>query len=163
MSRARHLLVLSALLFWLGLVLWGTLSEGSFIQNSGGILREIRDQWKVYQWKIYQMPLPPAILDNYRLLKDITINFLLFVPLGFFVGLLARKYLKRNLVILGLGWALSYSISWGIEFLQRSVALRYSSSRDITWNTLGGIFGIALALYFLGLIRRFPKPEKEVG
>ena len=157
MNRARSILVFLAFLFWLSFVLWGTLSEGNSIHNAGGFIREFRDHWKDY-W----MQLPPAILDNYRILKDIAINFLIFIPLGFFLGLLARRYLKGTLAAIGLGWLISHSISWGIEFLQHSVAGRYPSSRDVTWNTLGGIFGTVLAMCFLGFMRRFLKLEKEV-
>jgi len=157
LTRAGFILVLLAFLFCLSLILWGTLSTGDLFQSPAGMFHEIRDQWRAY-W----IHLPPAILDNYRLLKDITINFSLFVPFGFFMGLLARKYLKRPLAVLGLGLALSFGVSRGIEFLQRSVAFRYTDSRDVTWNTLGGIFGVVLALFFLGLLRRFLKAEKGV-
>ncbi len=90
---------------------------------------------------------------------EFTANILLFVPLGFLLGLaLPRKAWWLALFLLP-------AFSGGIEFVQ-GVALdeRVSTLQDVTANTLGGYIGLLLAMILRAMIhaRDRTKIEREL-
>ncbi len=77
--------------------------------------------------------------------KDMSLNFLGFIPLGFFLGALrsdfGRAGARRNL-LLCIG--LCFMLSLGIELAQAWIPSRSSQMLDLGLNTLGGASGVAL-------------------
>ena len=65
-------------------------------------------------------------------------NLLLFVPLGFFPCLLWKRASLKNVLLL------SFSVSFGIEFIQLFEPNRKTDIDDIILNFLGGIAGYLL-------------------
>lgn len=77
--------------------------------------------------------------------KDMGLNFLGFIPLGFFLGALRSDFeragARRNL-LLCIG--LCFMLSLGIELAQAWIPSRSSQMLDLGLNTLGGASGAAL-------------------
>ncbi len=77
--------------------------------------------------------------------KDVAVNFLGFIPLGFFLGALrsdfGRAGARRNL-LLCIG--LCFMLSLGIELAQAWIPSRSSQMLDLGLNTLGGASGVAV-------------------
>lgn len=90
---------------------------------------------------------------------EFTANILMFVPLGFLLGLaLGRKVWWLTLVLIP-------TFAGGIEFVQ-GIALdeRVSTLQDVAANTIGGYLGLLLALIMRAMIyaRDRTKIEREL-
>ncbi|MBL0713505.1 MAG: VanZ family protein [Desulfosarcina sp.] len=87
--------------------------------------------------------------DNARrrigFVKDVFINFLGFIPLGFFLSALRADFgggtARRNLILCV---GLCFMLSLGIELAQAWIPSRSSQMLDLMLNTLGGAAGVAL-------------------
>ena len=77
--------------------------------------------------------------------KDVVLNFLGFIPLGFFLSALradfGRAAARRNLLLCA---GLCCLLSLGIEITQAWIPSRSSQLLDLVLNTLGGSTGVAL-------------------
>lgn len=82
---------------------------------------------------------------NSDLAIDIVINFLGFIPLGFFLGALwadCGRAADRRSLFLTVGFC--FVLSLGIELAQAWIPSRSSQMLDLMLNTLGGATGFAL-------------------
>ena len=85
--------------------------------------------------------------------RDYLNNLLLFIPLGFVLGLVARRNgWKSNCKII----VFASSISTIIEVLQLGIPGRYPSLNDILFNTGGSILGLVLARWLVRNSRSNP-------
>ena len=86
-------------------------------------------------------------------------NVALFIPVGFCVGIMAGR--RRW----WLGGIVALIISCGMEFAQHAfLPGRFASPWDVVTNTVGGLFGAALALLLLWLAeRRDTQSRRPVG
>ncbi len=77
--------------------------------------------------------------------KDVVLNLLGFVPLGFFLSALradfGRAASRRELLFCA---GLCFALSLGIELAQAWIPSRSSQLLDLLLNTLGGVIGVAL-------------------
>jgi hypothetical protein len=80
--------------------------------------------------------------------SDCVANVLLFIPVGFVLGLAVRRAHRRS--IAGLVLAV-VSISLAIEILQVGFAGRYPSLNDVIFNAIGGTAGLALSRRLVGI------------
>ncbi|MCP5348767.1 MAG: VanZ family protein [Gammaproteobacteria bacterium] len=85
------------------------------------------------------------LADEFRLrwwnLRDISINLLLYMPLGFLVALsLAPARLSRP----GLHWGWGFLLSVGVEVVQAFIG-RFSDATDVVSNGTGYVLGFAIA------------------
>ncbi len=77
--------------------------------------------------------------------KDVAVNFLGFMPLGFFLSALRADFggaaARRNFLLCV---GLCFLLSLGIELAQAWIPSRSSQALDLTLNTLGAAAGVAL-------------------
>lgn len=86
----------------------------------------------------WEQATPRAIVNS------LLMNIILFVPLGFFLYLLMRKFMLTSLLI--------FLMSVFIELLQYLIPIgRISNIDDVILNVTGGIIGVTTALIFLKL------------
>lgn len=83
------------------------------------------------------------------------LNVLLFVPLGFFLPVFGRRYLK-------LGWTVLFGFSFSlvIELLQ-IFTLRATDVNDLITNTVGTLLGWCLGQLFVHLCPGYPLEERS--
>ncbi|BFI99006.1 MULTISPECIES: VanZ family protein [Priestia] len=87
-------------------------------------------------------------------LLNLTANVILFLPLGFFVALIWRKYHSiKKVTILGL------SVTCLIEFIQYFIG-RSSDIDDVLLNTFGTVIGYVVLLIIQYLISKPVKQKK---
>jgi len=70
---------------------------------------------------------------------EVTLNLLLFIPLGVYLGVLARRW---NLAIVAIAIA---ATSLALEVAQFVLAVGSSDVTDLIVNTAGGLVGLAIA------------------
>lgn len=86
------------------------------------------------------------------IVNEVIGNIVLFVPVGFLLPLLWKRFEKIWAVLL-----CCLSISLSIEIIQLSISLRATDVDDLIMNALGGIAG-----YFVyALIRRITKAKTD--
>ena len=88
-------------------------------------------------------------------MKDIAINIVGFIPLGFFFTAWLRK--AKNLdvwFVYGISLFLGIFLSLGIELAQAYLPTRDSSLLDVISNTIGTAVGIVLVQYALTMFRK---------
>jgi hypothetical protein len=78
-------------------------------------------------------------------LRDVFLNILLFIPLGFALGAKLNRR-KRRWHTLAVSWFAGALVSYTIEFLQLYIPLRDSGWEDVVTNSTGSLLGAALAL-----------------
>lgn len=144
MNKGTLGIVLAILFFWIGVILWGTLSPGYPWETPVRLVHGLRTYLLLHMSSV-----PESLKGHYRSLKDVSINFTLYVPLGFLVFLFVQGFFKRPVWACGIALLSSLSLSWLIETSQTSIPLRYSNAHDLFWNTLGGLGGAWGALTFL--------------
>ncbi|WP_186819737.1 VanZ family protein [Priestia megaterium] len=87
-------------------------------------------------------------------LLNLTANVMLFLPLGFFVALIWKKYHSiKKVIILGL------SVTCLIEFIQYFIG-RSSDIDDVLLNTFGTVIGYVVLLIIQYLISKPAKQKK---
>ncbi|MFU7591694.1 VanZ family protein, partial [Priestia sp. RMT2NF4] len=87
-------------------------------------------------------------------LLNLTANVMLFLPLGFFVAFIWRKYHSiKKIIILGL------SVTCLVEFIQYFIG-RSSDIDDVLLNTFGTVIGYVLLLMIQYLISKPAKQKK---
>lgn len=69
---------------------------------------------------------------------EISMNIIVFIPLGFLIGVSYNKVLWQQVLILG------SSVSIGIEFMQFILRRGFSEIDDIIHNTIGCLIGFGL-------------------
>lgn len=81
-----------------------------------------------------------GLTENREMFRSMFMNVILFVPGGFFLGLLFGKsrWLKWGIGLLILG-------SIGIEWLQYACFLGRAEADDVLCNALGGVLGVLCA------------------
>ena len=89
-------------------------------------------------------------LDEAVRLAGVLANVLLFVPVGFIVGLATRRW--------WLGLAIGVAISAGSELVQLALPSRVASVEDVIANSLGAALGAGIALAALAHRRSAPHP-----
>jgi hypothetical protein len=99
---------------------------------------------RILRKEILSLPWNGVRWDN-AFLKDVSLNLLGFIPLGFFLGALradfGRAAARRNLLLcIGLCCMLSLTI----ELAQAWIPSRSSQMLDLVLNTLGGAAGVGL-------------------
>ena len=89
---------------------------------------------------ILSPPVPDAELTK-CFIQDAVINFLGFIPLGFFVAAVFSQFghLQKQAIVLSV--LLCFGLSLGIEILQAWMPSRSSQSLDVILNTLGAMTG----------------------
>jgi glycopeptide antibiotics resistance protein len=86
-------------------------------------------------------------------------NFILFIPLGFLVGIRWRLFDKWSSVLI-----LAGTLSLAIEIIQFGLGGHDSSIDDVLLNTLGAMFGHGLKAIVRHWDRaRFARPSSRVG
>jgi len=87
--------------------------------------------------------------QRWHSIPDLVQNLLLFLPLGF-LGFLATPRLSfYRPALAGLLWVMAgFLLSFLIEAMQTMSVLRIASASDLASNTLGGLFGVALARHY---------------
>lgn len=87
--------------------------------------------------------------QRWHSIPDLVQNLLLFLPLGF-LGFLATPRLSFYRPGLAcLLWAMvGFLLSFFIEAMQTMSVVRIASASDVASNTLGGLFGVALARHY---------------
>lgn len=93
-------------------------------------------------------------------LRDIILNFVIYLPLGLTAFLALRRRASRSFAAL-IAIALGYLLSVSMELLQVYVPGRDPSLLDVLMNTLGAAAGAGFALCFEGGIRRLV--ERRMG
>lgn len=131
-------------LAWVGIVVCAvgvlitTLSPTPVDKGHGGTIE------KVLKW-LYGLGLPRWF--GYEQV-EFTANIVMFVPLGFFVGLL----LPAGMIWLGL--VIVPAVSGAIEFAQSQfLSERFATVLDVLANTLGGWSGLVVAVGVRALVR----------
>jgi len=77
--------------------------------------------------------------------RDVLLNFLGFVPLGFFAAAVARRNKLGLHAAIVAATALGFSLSLGIELVQVELPARVSAATDLVTNLLGTALGAWLA------------------
>ena len=99
---------------------------------------------QILRKEILSLPWEEARWDS-PFWKDVAVNFLGFIPLGFFLSALRTDFggaaSRRNL-LLCIG--LCFTLSLGIELTQAWIPSRSSQLLDLMLNTLGGAIGVTL-------------------
>lgn len=78
---------------------------------------------------------------------DLFLNFLLFVPFGFLLRLLLKKYFSRYSFIIVVTIVAGMFFSISIESLQSYLPTRYTSVMDVLSNTSGTIAGFFIGAF----------------
>jgi len=99
------------------------------------------DRWT---WEIFTQQLT---IHN---LKDIAVNVVFFVPLGFFIALAKSPSQKNSRPTI---WILFGTIFSSIIEILQPLFGRYSDPVDIISNTIGYIFGYLIIMYIINLLR----------
>ena len=86
-------------------------------------------------------------------IKDISVNILLYTPLGLF-GFLSLSQTRRKALAVAAPVATGFALSFGIEILQLFVAGRDASALDVLANTAGSCAGVLCGLLFESSLRR---------
>ena len=91
---------------------------------------------------------PPSLADLSSL-NEVSLNVILFIPLGISIGLLARSRLKAATVVAAI------ALPFAIEAIQLVVVPlgRYCDSADVSDNLIGLVFGLALGTIIGGAVR----------
>jgi glycopeptide antibiotics resistance protein len=88
-------------------------------------------------------------------LKDIAINVIGFIPLGFILTALLGYSMDRNSPsVYGATLFLGFCLSLGIELAQAYFPMRDSSILDVIGNSIGTATGIFITKYAFHVIRR---------
>ena len=113
-----------------------------------------------------------AAWPRYWTVFDLTVNVLVYLPLGFLSTLALQRLPARWLAAL-LAFLLAALLSFCLEVLQTWLPSRVPSNLDLACNALGGAIGAVLALcYGMRLFERFArlqysllvhKPHAELG
>lgn len=119
--------------------------------------------WFVTQWPFQYRPYGASILrrvaridwswwprdgdGNVRLDRDLVLNLLMLVPLGFGFGLWRRSAPPWRVVVDGL--LIGIAISVMLEAAQLVTRYRFTSFADVWRNSLGCMVGSAIALVIL--------------
>lgn len=89
-------------------------------------------------------PQPDGTLAGDRVVKAMTFNALLFVPMGYLLLLWSRSLRKRPWLAVGICTA----VSVGIELLQEWTGLGMADWKDVLSNALGGTVGVLIVKAF---------------
>jgi hypothetical protein len=88
-------------------------------------------------------------------IKDIVINLLGFIPLGFFIGLFFIYLGKSNLFVFLITCLVGFSLSLIIEYFQIYLPTRTSSIYDLVINVSGTFLGVMFAFIFKKMINKY--------
>lgn len=136
-SYARVWVGLVGLLITAGIVGLITLTPNPVDKGFSGTIVKLLD--KLHGWLL------PGWFGYTEL--EFTANIVMFVPLGFFIGLLFTRRTQW------LGLLALPAISAGIEWVQwEFLAERYSTLSDVLANSLGGWIGLGIAALFRAAI-----------
>jgi VanZ family protein len=123
--------------------------SGESAESSGasGPALRVPLEFRRLRMPVLQWPnLRERSVDSYG--SDALVNFIGFVPLGFFLVLVMRRRGRPAGRSAALGIvAFGFTLSLAIELLQVQLPERVSSLTDLLWNTLGTAFGVWLAIY----------------
>jgi VanZ family protein len=97
---------------------------------------------------------------NRYMLRDVTLNIFIYMPLGLVAVLAFRRRRSRAFAAMA-AIAFGFLLSLSMELLQVYVPGRDSSLLDVLTNTLGAAAGACIAIYFEGGIRRLM--ERRAG
>jgi VanZ family protein len=121
---------------WIGQIRDATVAIGEFqmrISGSPGLRRpplyiagEVPDFF----------PPPQSVFDNRNRLRDAILNYVCFIPLGYFLDVFNRR--RSPLTPVGVCAALSLTV----ELLQIVISTRFPSASDLLLNTLGAATGV---------------------
>ena len=89
---------------------------------------------------------------KHKLIKDIIINFLLFAPFGFLLGMKAKEFSKHAFVLF-----VPFVTSIALEFLQYVWAVGATDITDIISNTIGAIFGYLIYAFLAKILTNHQK------
>lgn len=96
----------------------------------------------------FQGRLSSFLASNFKNLRasrdDIITNIILFLPVGFGVGILASRNTLRLLSGAGLSVLIGALLSFFVELMQVLLPFRYSSALDIAANAVGSLVGYLL-------------------
>ncbi|MDJ0720903.1 MAG: VanZ family protein [Desulfobacterales bacterium] len=99
---------------------------------------------RILRKEILQLPWEGMRWDG-AFWKDVALNLLGFIPLGFFLSALRSDFggaaARRNLLLCA---GLCFTLSLGIELAQAFIPSRSSQLLDLLLNTLGGTIGVTL-------------------
>ncbi len=105
-----------------------------------------RQETFVKRYQLY--PFWSYTILYYRLLAQLILNVLMFIPIGFFIGGALKK--KNILNVLGIGFLLSFFI----ELTQLITTRGVFNVDDIIHNVLGCIIGYLCFMIFYKLIQK---------
>ena len=88
-------------------------------------------------------PQPDGTLAGDGLVKAMTFNAMLFVPMGYLLLLWFRRLRKRP----WLAVVICIAVSVGIELLQEWTGLGMADWKDIVSNALGGVVGVLICVW----------------
>ena len=110
--------------------------------------------------KYYNIKKGPLNTESYRKIdrRDLIINIIGFIPLGFLLSLRMFSY-KFSSIIISISFVVIFCflLSFLIEFIQGYLPTRSSSYLDLICNTIGAIIGVILA----GLYFKIAQPKTE--
>ncbi len=92
----------------------------------------------------YESLCPNLSLES---LKDIIINIVIFIPLGFLLHGIIRGWYGSSMKIVLFAFILGTLISFSIESLQYLTLTRFSSREDLSFNMIGTAIGIIVDKY----------------
>lgn len=96
-------------------------------------------------------PQPDGTLAGEGVVRAMTFNALLFVPMGYLILLWFRSLRKNPWLVVGICMA----VSVGIELLQEWTGLGMADWKDTLSNALGGALGVLIVKAFA--VRSFPR------
>ncbi|NGP45926.1 VanZ family protein [Bacillaceae bacterium SIJ1] len=147
----KWVVVISVVLFLFYLLV--LLNVTLFTHNPGSAAADETTDMKWYSSILWSLEYRSSSYN----IRNFLGNMLLFLPFGFFVGLLTNRL--GNKVRLGRLFLLiiaSACFSLTIELLQHFVFYRIFDVDDILMNTLGAFIGLLVYMIWLAAVRRVP-------
>lgn len=90
-------------------------------------------------------------------IKEVTDNFLIFIPFGILLPMLASKMKLRNKILIIFGTSLVF------EMMQYVLSIGSTDVSDLITNVSGGVVGIALYTLFLRAVKDKQKADTIIS
>lgn len=130
---------------------------GDIVQDKSGLTPPVNlnipPKLKIIN-KVFLRPPYQGFTIDFKNLKDLIVNVIFFIPIGFLFHSLVSKRYQSSLKVISIVFVSGLLYTLSIESLQYFLNSRSSSMTDVVHNTIGVMLGIiADRIYFVNAVR----------